>query len=61
MTDCDLLIDLLNKFDVVWKSEEDGEIIIKAKGGPKQEGYFEFFNAIKFDKDGNFVEWGIWE
>lgn len=63
MTDQEALLELLKRFDLVPHPGEPGDdnyVMLAAKYG-NVSGYTGFIAAFEFDKNGKFVELGLWE
>ena len=64
MTDNELWISFLNSFDIGWHlfQEEGGKRTLQLRtDDSKIIGYRDCVFEVYFDKDGKFVETGIWE
>lgn len=59
-TDKQRLMDLLDEWDVVYKSEPF-VVFVDAKTGPKNRGYQGFYAEFNFGPDGDFEYLGVWE
>lgn len=64
MTDRERWISFMNSFDIGWHllQEEEGKRTLQLRADDsKIIGYRDFVFEVYFDKDGKFIEAGIWE